>query len=351
MFIKAWPFLVTRNQSIDYKTVVAPDFISLANIRSLLNKASDDNLCEPEKVYIRWIKGSKAGDFTIVFRVTKARKANIGESGNDELKDPFGREIDVIEGLVFREQPDGILGKIKQTHLQQARKELKEKYIEFWNKDKISDSNAYDIDLRGDVSSPIIQLEKLEALLISTSSQLPPVVKKKKSSPKLLQNKVRFFTIIITAIVISLLLVFFSNMIGASQKWAKLQKCRYVYTTTKINFSNQDASKPLLKLMKDNPKAWIFLQGELKLTNNQTFESLPTQTDEAIDNRNPQQTITQSDGKLYIKHHPIRAAIALFKNQTVTDSKLEAIIVDTEPKNEEEEMGICEMNSNIDDMF
>ncbi|MEA5592842.1 hypothetical protein [Rivularia sp. UHCC 0363] len=351
MFIKAWPFLVTRNQSIDYKTVVAPDFVSLANIRSLLNKASDDDLCEPGKVYIRWIKGSKAGDFTIVFRATKARKGNIGESGNDVLKDPFGREIDVIEGLVFREQPDEILGKIKQIHLQQALKELKEKYIEFWNEDKISDSNAYDIDLREDVFSPIIQLEELEALLISTSSQLPTFVKKNKHPTKLPINRVRLVTLIITAIVISLLLVFFGNMIGASQKLAKLQKCRYVYTTTKINFDNQDASKPLLKLMKDNPKAWIFLQGELKLANNQTFESLPTQTSGQIDDRNPQQTITQSDGKLYIKHHPIRAAIALVKNQTVTDSKLEAIIVDTEPKNEEEEMAICKMNSKIDDMF
>jgi hypothetical protein len=50
MTIQAWTFLISRNQSIDYKTVVAPDFISQAKIRSLLAKVSDDDFTESGQI-------------------------------------------------------------------------------------------------------------------------------------------------------------------------------------------------------------------------------------------------------------------------------------------------------------
>ncbi len=328
MLTQAWSFLVTRNQSIDYKTVVAPDFISQAKIRSLLIKASEDDSSEEGKVLIRSIQGSEVGDLTIVFRVAKAKRRYIEESGNDDiLKDPFGREIDVIDGLVFREKSDKVFDKIRQIHLNQARKELKEQYSKFWNEDKISDSHA--MDLREDVSSPIIQLEELKPFLITTNSQLSEIVPNRKSA----RNKVRLFPVIVIAIAIILLLGFSGYIIGTSLKLTELQNCRYVTQVEYINFENKnkDASKPLQKLLDKHPKAWIFLEGNLnvKLSNNQIFEPA-TKTNKQPNSSERQPTITQDDGKLYMKHHPINTAIALLRDQTVTNSKLEATIVETQ---------------------
>jgi hypothetical protein len=331
MLTQAWSFLVTRNQSIDYKTVVAPDFISQAKIRSLLIKASEDDSSEEGKVLIRSIQGSEVGDLTIVFRVAKAKRRYIEEGGNDDiLKDPFGREIYVIDGLVFREKSDKVFGKIRQIHLNQARKELKEQYSKFWNEDKISDSHA--IDLIEDVSSPIIQLEELKPFLMTTNGQLTNVVPKRKSAI----NKVRLFSLIVIAIAILLLLgLFLGNSIATSRKLTELQSCRYVTQVEDINFENKnkDASKPLQELLDKHPKAWIFLEGDLnvKLSNNQKFDSA-TKTNKQPNSSERQPTITQDDGKLYMKHHPINTAIALLRDQTVTNSKLEATIVETKQK-------------------
>jgi len=336
MLTQAWSFLVTRNQSIDYKTVVAPDFISQAKIRSLLIKASEDDSSEEGKVLIRSIQGSEVGDLTIVFRVAKAKRRYIEESGNDDiLKDPFGREIYVIDGLVFREKSDKVFGKIRQIHLKQARKELKEQYSKFWNEDKISDSHA--IDLRDDVSSPIIQLEELKPYLMTTNSQLTNVVPKTKSAI----NKVRLFSLLVIAIAILLLLgLFFGNSIATYQKLTELQNCRYVIQVADINFDNKDkdASKRLQKrlqeLLNNHPKAWIFLEGDLnvKLSNDQKFESA-TETKKQANPPERQPTITQDGDELYMKHHPIHTAIALLQGQTVTKGKLKATIVETQKPN------------------
>ncbi|MEM7553295.1 MAG: hypothetical protein AAF378_04210 [Cyanobacteria bacterium P01_A01_bin.84] len=341
MFIKAWPFLVTRNQSIDYKTVVAPDFISLANIRSLLNKASDDDLCEPGKVYLRWIKGSKVDNFTIIFRVCRARKIDVGESGNDILKDPFGREIYATKGFVFQEHPSQILHKIKQVHLKQANNELIDKHREFWNQDKISDSNA--IDLREDASSPSIELEELEPFLISSTSQSQAIVPNRKPSSKVSGINAKYISLLIFALIISLTLVFLGNIIGASQKSSKLLKCKYVTSTEQIIFNNQSVDKNLEKLTEKYPQALILLKGKLKLNEEKTSQVV-TQNIATITNSNSQPSITKDDTQLHLTYHPINAAIALFQKIDVNDNenKLTAIIFETQGR--EEVKKFCETN-------
>ncbi|MCJ8283812.1 MAG: hypothetical protein MJK14_29600 [Rivularia sp. ALOHA_DT_140] len=343
MFIKAWPFLVTRNQSIDYKTVVAPDFISLANIRSLLNKASDDDLCEPGKVYIRWIKGSKVDNFTIIFRVRRARKTDIGESGNDILKDPFGREIYVTKGLVVQEHPSQILHKIQPTHLKQVDSELIEKYKKFWYEDKISDSNA--INLREDTSSPSVELEKLETFLTSSNSQALDIVPNRKSSSKVSGINAKYISLLIFGLIIALMLVFLSNIIGAYQKSANRQKCQYFTTILPIKFDNQGATKALEKLTKDYPEELILLKGNLKLPDKKTSQALNKNISKKSD-ENSQPTITKDETQLYLRYHPIRSTIDLFKNRRIDvnnkGNKLTAIIV----KNQEtgKLKRFCEMN-------
>jgi hypothetical protein len=55
--IQAWRFLVSRNQFLDYRTVVAPDFMCQANIASLLAKAAEGDLTNDDSVYYREIHG------------------------------------------------------------------------------------------------------------------------------------------------------------------------------------------------------------------------------------------------------------------------------------------------------
>ena len=46
MSIEAWPFLVSRNRYLDYRTVVAPKFICEAGISNLLARVADGDLTQ-----------------------------------------------------------------------------------------------------------------------------------------------------------------------------------------------------------------------------------------------------------------------------------------------------------------
>jgi len=334
MLIKTWTFLVTRNQSIDYNTVVAPDFISQAQIRSLLNKASDIDSFEDGKVFIRWIKGSKLGDFTIVFRSAKARRRDIEDSGNDDiLKDPFGREISLINGLVFREKPDQILGKIRHIHLVQINKELKEQYRKFWNDDKISDSHV--IDLKEDVSSPTINLEELKPLLMDTNSQLPDVLQNRKIASKSTRKNVRLYIRIFASISVLLLLIFLGKIIGSpGSKWTEFKKCQYSIITKDFSFENnkeKDGSKRLKALIEEKSKAWIFLTGSVKVNSSdkKSFDSKISQDQPQISSEQSIPSILIREDEIKMTYHPINAAIGLLENQTIISGKLQVIIVDS----------------------
>ena len=97
--IQAWPFLVSRNQFLDYRTVVAPDFLCEAKIAGLLAKVAEG---DPDNIYYREIVASKVGDLTIVYRVVEALAKDVGNENEGILKDSFGREIYLIEGFVLK---------------------------------------------------------------------------------------------------------------------------------------------------------------------------------------------------------------------------------------------------------
>ncbi|MBD2471563.1 WD40 repeat domain-containing protein [Nostoc sp. FACHB-145] len=131
MSIKAWPFLVSRNLYLDYRTVVAPDFICNAQISNLLARAADGDLTDANKVICRKIIGSKVGDLTLFFQVLKGTKADIGHSEDTTaIKDSFGREIYLIRGLVFNQYLDTI--SLTLQDFGKLYSQLKEAYCKFW---------------------------------------------------------------------------------------------------------------------------------------------------------------------------------------------------------------------------
>jgi hypothetical protein len=128
--IQTWRFLVSRNQFLDYRTVVAPDFMCQANIASLLAKTAEGDPIDKDQAYYREIYGSKCGDLTIIYRVCEAQAREINDDLEGILKDSFGREIYFIEGVVLK----GIQASyaITTENLESNHQRLVEDYRDFW---------------------------------------------------------------------------------------------------------------------------------------------------------------------------------------------------------------------------
>lgn len=132
MSIKVWPFLISRNRYLDYRTVVAPDFICEAKVSNLLARVAEGELTDPGQGIMRNIIGSKAGNFTIAFRVIKATEKDINPTGeNNILKDQFGREIYMFEGIVARGIREDFI--ISDGDFQEVHQQLTASYREFWD--------------------------------------------------------------------------------------------------------------------------------------------------------------------------------------------------------------------------
>lgn len=129
--IKAWRFLVGRNQYLDYRTVVAPSFMCEAGASSILAKVAEGDLTEKGFAIYREIYNSKAGNFTLVFRVIEATAEDTQIAGNGVLKDSFGRDIYLIEGIVLKGIMPGVV--VTQKNLEDNHKHLAKYYREFWN--------------------------------------------------------------------------------------------------------------------------------------------------------------------------------------------------------------------------
>ena len=185
--IQAWRFLVSRNQFLDYRTVVAPDFMCQDNIASLLAKTAEGDPISDDQAYYREIYGSKSGDLTIIYRVFEAQARDISDDAEGILKDSFGREIFFIEGIVLRRIHTSL--SITLENLEFNHQQLVQDYRFFW--DWLSPQPAIPsemtvLELKGNplqyrqvneyvIDSPSLKSEKLIRSDFSQSAQLPPV--------------------------------------------------------------------------------------------------------------------------------------------------------------------------------
>ncbi len=125
-----WPFLVSRNRSLDYRTIVAPDFLCEIGDASILAKTAGGDLTGEDEAFYREIHKSKAGELTLVFRVIETTLEAMGIEGSGFLKDSFGREIRLIEGIVIK----GLIPEVRVTKnaLEMAHEKVISPYREFW---------------------------------------------------------------------------------------------------------------------------------------------------------------------------------------------------------------------------
>jgi hypothetical protein len=335
MTIQVWTFLVSRNQSIDYKTVVAPDFIAEAKIRSLLTKVTDieEHLSESGQISIREVERSEVGNLTIVFRSVKARSKDIGEQNSEVLTDTFGREIYWVEGLVFRKNVQEIRYKIGEIHLDQAHEYLQDKYREFWYEDKLGVSRVNNLDKVTSESNNKFKL--LEPLVITPRPQSPKhelSVNENYSSIKFSRNNTSWLkpVLITIASLFSILI-----LIGIGVGLQKNPIC--LYSTEDVPIKQKLEIKYLQNLKINHPQAWILLNGQLKL-NVKDYDSL---ADSILsntkrftiepDNNTKRFTIEPDNNtKIFtIKNHPIESAINILKNIKDIDTiNLKATIIE-----------------------
>jgi len=133
MPIEVWPFLVSRNRYLDYRTVVAPDFICDDGISGLLATATKANSTELNQLIYRKIVNSKSGDFTIVFQSLIAKEKDIYAGGsNKKIVDQFGREILLFNGVVINSIGDNYIY-VSKKDIEIAYNKSIESYRKFWN--------------------------------------------------------------------------------------------------------------------------------------------------------------------------------------------------------------------------
>ncbi len=100
--LDCWPFLVSANRDLDYRTIVAPDFMCEVGDANTLANTAGGKLTGENVAFYREIHKSKVGKFTIVFRVIETTLEDMGIEGSGVLKDSFGREIRLTEGIVIK---------------------------------------------------------------------------------------------------------------------------------------------------------------------------------------------------------------------------------------------------------
>lgn len=163
----AWSFLVSCNQSLDYRTVVAPDFMCEAGLAGLLARVTEGDLTEQGTALYREVHNSKVGDITLVFRVIEAISEDIGISGNGVLKDLFGREIYLIEGIVLK----GIVPNIPiaANNLEEAHKRILGDYRKFWEaEDSFSAIASESFTLQSQREETSLEYIKIEPYVAAT---------------------------------------------------------------------------------------------------------------------------------------------------------------------------------------
>jgi hypothetical protein len=98
----AWPFVVTRNRLLDWRPIVAPDFMIAQGGEYLLVHAADPgDAPTPSPLFERVVTTERYGDLTLLARSRQATADLIGGSAQEQLVDRVGRPIQLVEGLVL----------------------------------------------------------------------------------------------------------------------------------------------------------------------------------------------------------------------------------------------------------
>jgi sRNA-binding regulator protein Hfq len=133
MKIEVWPFLVGRNRTLGYRSIMSPPFLFEAGVSTLLAEATGGRDSEPDTVTFREIQGSPVGNISLFFRIGPAKGQAYGMEDAEILKDEGGRAIRLIEGFALRGRIQAIDNFVV-THkdFYVTHEAVKHAYHEFW---------------------------------------------------------------------------------------------------------------------------------------------------------------------------------------------------------------------------
>lgn len=129
---KAWPFVVTRNRLLDWRPIIAPDFMVKQGSHYLLTYESageeDDPATGPRE---RVISTESSGPLTLIFSSRPAIHRLLGEPSDQVLVDREGRQIRVTVGLVLVGSYPGALDRWRNS-LNEVEQMATEAFPKFW---------------------------------------------------------------------------------------------------------------------------------------------------------------------------------------------------------------------------
>lgn len=387
--MKAWPFLVSRNQSIDYRTIVCPKFIYNVGIHNILARTTEGELSEDKNAFIRIIKSREISPFTIVYQVFKAteKDININTQGeNTLLKDSFGREIYLIKGFVLNGEHSDI--NFYKNNIEEAYKNSIEGYREFWQSTDsyfTVTSEAFDL-IKGS------EEDKLKLILLDTFHTEPPELEQViEPVPSINPRKTIITALaVIAPIIVIAFLVFLLNIIKGQDNLIDVYKKNLANNhITYVQFTGEtidvsDASRRYWIIGKEGEN-FIFTNNSksiyktndqitinklipvfddlipssikeetIKLNNNEEPKKLLKQQQNQYKNAdiyisgslqvkspakpkqiklksNQYQTITINQSTIKMNYHPIEEAIIQLENQKVTGT-VTLTIIQPKPK-------------------
>lgn len=132
---RAWPFVVTRNRLLDWRPIVAPDFMIAQGGEYLLVHGADPGDGPiPSPVFERIVTTKRYGDLTLLACSRHATADLIGGSAQEQLVDRVGRPIQLIEGLVLPGRHPGCAARW-QAQLAQVDAIAQQSFLDFWQSD------------------------------------------------------------------------------------------------------------------------------------------------------------------------------------------------------------------------
>jgi hypothetical protein len=139
----AWPFLISRNQTVDYTTVVLPSFMDLdANawlVRSVDSEGGD-------AIRSSCVEDLRTGPLFLLYRVTTAKEGDV------VYRDGAMRPILWVEGVALRGARVQVAD--EQRVIESAHHAVAEHFRAFWDGARGPKRSApFDIELKGDTNA------------------------------------------------------------------------------------------------------------------------------------------------------------------------------------------------------
>ena len=186
MIMQAWPFLISRNKVLDYRTVVAPDFMRENQTAPLLAKSAGGTFTEPNTAVLSTIPNAKV---TLVFRVLTARAQYLAKYENkedDTLRDSDGRPIKLIEGIVLR----GLNREISITAdiFDEVHRQLQNDFQRFWEETPLDTSIKFSYSFQLEISKTTESMKIIPSVTNVLSPPSTTINSPKHSEPSLPQK-------------------------------------------------------------------------------------------------------------------------------------------------------------------